>query len=63
MIAYGEIIQTTAIFSIAIMAPIGAILINSLGPELLDKETYESDKEENEKLESDGRTLSPSSET
>jgi solute carrier family 9B (sodium/hydrogen exchanger), member 1/2 len=32
MIEYGNIIQTTAIFSILICAPIGAVLINTFGP-------------------------------
>ena len=32
---YGEFIQSTCVISIIIGAPLGAILINSLGPKLL----------------------------
>jgi hypothetical protein len=38
----GNIIQTTAIFSIVICAPLGAILINSLGPHLLTKDPIDN---------------------
>ena len=34
-IEYGEFIQSTSVISIIICAPLGAILINSLGPKLL----------------------------
>ena len=34
-ITYGEFIQSTCVISIIICAPLGAILINSLGPKLL----------------------------
>jgi hypothetical protein len=38
-IYYGNVILTTAILSILICAPTGAILINSLGPIYLSKDT------------------------
>jgi hypothetical protein len=41
---YGEQIQTTAIFSIIICAPMGAILINSLFPRLTIKNAIEPTK-------------------
>jgi hypothetical protein len=40
-IEYGEIIQTTAIFSIVICAPLSAILINTMGPILLTKDSID----------------------
>ena len=37
MMFYGNIIQTVAIFSIVICAPIGAVLISTFGPLYLPK--------------------------
>lgn len=46
---YGGIIQTTAIFSIVIAAPLGSILISSLGPRLLTKDEIDPKDEQNKK--------------
>ena len=44
---WGENILTTAVLSILITAPLGAILITSLGPKLLEKdENYDDDTNE-----------------
>jgi hypothetical protein len=43
-VKYGIMIQTTAILSICITAPIGAILMQTLGPKLLPVETEEDNK-------------------
>jgi hypothetical protein len=37
-VEYGNIIQTTAILSIIICAPIGAVLMNSVGVAVLEKD-------------------------
>ena len=42
---WGENILTIAVLSILVTAPVGAILISSLGPKLLDKDEYQDDNE------------------
>lgn len=56
-IRYGQIIQTTAIFSIVICAPIGAILINTLGPKILPKDPDNETTDD-----SDGHSAQPAEE-
>lgn len=44
-ISHGQFIQTTDIISILLCAPLGAILIDSMGPKLLTKDATEEEEE------------------